>query len=214
MWFLDSKRLDDLSGENFACITWTTTTGQKWRRAARGQGTLRLHYIYICGAYLYLTTMQDSGSGRRSPRSAVIHRIPPSPHPILGVGLQVVLVARRAVSNPRSRVEQRTFLFSHSLGFGISDVDERRWVRQQASRLHSRSSSPHGSRSGLRTRFDTPHHQTPHQSQSHHNGEDTSDELKSRFGIRWFGSNPTFSRIHDWFESYFYDSLNDSISIR
>ena len=89
------------------------------------------HCGYITFTYVVLTftsrrcKIRDRVAGPLA-RSAVIHRIPPSPHPILGVGLQVVLVARRAVSNPRSRVEQRTFLFSHSLGFGISDVDERR----------------------------------------------------------------------------------------
>ena len=37
-----------------------------------------------------------------------------------------------------------------------------------------------------------------------------SAESKSRFGIRWFESNPTYSRICDWFESFFNDFMKDS----
>ena len=42
----------------------------------------------------------------------------------------------------------------------------------------------------------------------------SSAESESWFGIRWFESNPTFVKIGIWFESFFEDSLIDSLVIR
>ena len=39
----------------------------------------------------------------------------------------------------------------------------------------------------------------------------TRAESESRFGTRWFESNPAFSKIGIWFKSFFDDFINDSM---